>query len=595
MLILDIKESVLIALRTFIFSLFELLLRGIIFAFNIFYELAESSFFNNETIQLLFNRVGLILGLFMVFRLTFSVIDYIINPDNMLDKQKGLGNIVKKVFIVVVLLGTTHYIFQFARTLEYRILESNIIGRVIFPDSSTDKESAGANLAYTVFSTFYRYNEDDNAGSDKDIGCKEIIGTDANNSLIADELKSDNTLKLAYNCLEQTYDTHKDGKLVSTFVVTFDWFFAIVAAGVILYMVFMYTIQVGVRTIQLAYLELIAPIPIMMYLNPKGDDNLKKWANQCTTTYVDIFIRIAIIYFVILVIGMINDNTSGIGEMVSSSDGGLYIRVILIIALLTFAKKVPDLLSEILPSMGSKAKLGYGLDFKKNVVEPLKYGYNTPLGWGLKLGKSVGTGIDRKVHGKDFFGDTAFRKAIDKWLPEQAAVRKKKIEAMEDIDSREGKLKAGKELFNKYDETGIENAFQNAAYRDSYLAVGAAKDTVKNTSNQLDKARAILNAAYNNGDSEQIKKASAIYEKAVKNDKDAQGALELAKARHESNKKIYTKDAEIEDAYKFYKDTSSKVTLLNEDDLNNRQNDSSSNNGVPNAENSQSNSNQNSQ
>lgn len=50
---------------------------------------------------------------------------------------------------------------------------------------------------------------------------------------------------------------------------------ALLVGGLCLYTGFMFTFQVAVRLIQLAYLELIAPIPIIMYITPKGDEQLK--------------------------------------------------------------------------------------------------------------------------------------------------------------------------------------------------------------------------------------------------------------------------------------------------------------------------------
>lgn len=47
-----------------------------------------------------------------------------------------------------------------------------------------------------------------------------------------------------------------------------------------LYVGFMFTFQVGVRLLQLAYLQIIAPIPIAMYITPKGEENLKNGVNS---------------------------------------------------------------------------------------------------------------------------------------------------------------------------------------------------------------------------------------------------------------------------------------------------------------------------
>lgn len=128
-----------------------------------------------------------------------------------------------------------------------------------------------------------------------------------------------------------------------------------------MYTGFMFTFQVAVRLIQLAYLELIAPIPIIMYITPKGDEQLKKWGTQCTTTFLDFFLRVAIIYFAKFIVEIIlNSNALNI---YADSNGfeSLYLTCIMIIATLIFVKKVPNLLKEIFPSLGGAAGFSYSL------------------------------------------------------------------------------------------------------------------------------------------------------------------------------------------------------------------------------------------
>ena len=101
----------------------------------------------------------------------------------------------------------------------------------------------------------------------------------------------------------------------------------------------------------------------------------------------------------------------------------MYVGVIMIIAVLTFAKKVPNLIKEIFPSLGGAAGFDYGLSFKKQVVEPLKAGYNSPLGWGLKLGKAgavaaIGA-IDRKKYNLPK-PRSKFQQKLDKLTPGRA-------------------------------------------------------------------------------------------------------------------------------------------------------------------------------
>ena len=128
-----------------------------------------------------------------------------------------------------------------------------------------------------------------------------------------------------------------------------------------MYTGFMFTFQVAVRLIQLAYLELIAPIPIIMYITPKGDEQLKKWGTQCTTTFLDFFLRVAIIYFAKFIVEIIlNSNALNIYAN-SNAFESLYLTCIMIIATLIFVKKVPNLLKEIFPSLGGAAGFSYSL------------------------------------------------------------------------------------------------------------------------------------------------------------------------------------------------------------------------------------------
>lgn len=56
-----------------------------------------------------------------------------------------------------------------------------------------------------------------------------------------------------------------------------------------IYILCNYVLSIGVRVIQLAYLQLIAPIPILFNILPNGEDKLKKWGKQAFTTYLDLF------------------------------------------------------------------------------------------------------------------------------------------------------------------------------------------------------------------------------------------------------------------------------------------------------------------
>lgn len=96
MFTLSIMSAVQDALRTTMLDICSVIYRLIAFCFEVFYNLGTANLLQNEAVQNIISRTTLIIGLFMVFRVTFAFIQYIIDPDAMTDKSKGAGAIVKR-------------------------------------------------------------------------------------------------------------------------------------------------------------------------------------------------------------------------------------------------------------------------------------------------------------------------------------------------------------------------------------------------------------------------------------------------------------------------------------------------------------------
>lgn len=372
-----IGKAVMDALRTFMLTLCDAIYRLIYFTFYIFEKLGTATIITQEQVQEIFTRVGLIIGLFMVFRLTFAFIQYIIDPDSMSDKQKGIGNIIKKIVIAIVLLGSTSTIFKLAFRAQDLIVKSNMISKIIFKNDMEEVNSFGGRLSAEVFTAFYRLNDEaETAGND----CEAYFVNNENTNIIKENISQKNgSLDIAYSCL-----TERDSN--GNYLVSFDGggLIALVVGVIVVYTVLIFTIQVGVRLIQLAYLQIIAPIPIIMYVTPKGDNYLKKWGTQCLTTFLDFFLRTAIIYFAVACIQFIikNETVKEIlsGGVYSSGWQSAYIFVIMVIAVLIFAKKVPNLLKEVFPSLGGAAGFSYSLKMPDEAKKVGLFGAGTILG-----------------------------------------------------------------------------------------------------------------------------------------------------------------------------------------------------------------------
>ena len=579
--------------RTLMFILCNGVYRLIYLTFYIFEKLGSARII--EDTQGIVNRISLIIGLFMVFRVTFAFVQYIVDPDAMLDKKKGAANIIKKIIISIVLLGSTSTLFNLAFKAQDLIIDNQIIGKIIFNSSSSngyDSDSLystpensstfGGRLSAEVFSAFYRLNPEASPKDSDQEDCKTWLTNDDGNSgysKLKEKIAQNKGALSGYKnspaaiCLNEQDSSDE-------YIVDFDagGFLALAFGIAVLYTIFIFTIQVGVRVIQLAYLQIIAPIPIIMYITPKGDEQLKKWGQQCSTTFLDFFMRCTIIYFAILVIQNIWE-TGFIGKLLSagteSSNGWetMYVGVIMIIAVLTFAKKVPNLIKEIFPSLGGAAGFDYGLSFKKQVVEPLKAGYNSPLGWGLKLGKAgavaaIGA-IDRKKYNLPK-PRSKFQQKLDKLTPGRAEAIKNVTEGRKEVREIDNKWNDGVEIAKKFTShgftaagtgsTGWDKALDGTT-RNNYKIVFKHDEFITSKMN-LDKAKKEMETLRDGllqvqsgstftygGVTYNTSNVSALSDKYHSQS----GAFSGMEKVHESLRKQYADDASAEDKFKFIK------------------------------------------
>lgn len=579
--------------RTLMFILCDGVYRLIYLTFYIFEKLGSARII--EDTQGIVNRISLIIGLFMVFRVTFAFVQYIVDPDAMLDKKKGAANIIKKIIISIVLLGSTSTLFNLAFKAQDLIIDNQIIGKIIFNSSSSngyDSDSLystpensstfGGRLSAEVFSAFYRLNPEASPKDSDQEDCKTWLTNDDGNSgysKLKEKIAQNKGALSGYKnspaaiCLNEQDSSDE-------YIVDFDagGFLALAFGIAVLYTIFIFTIQVGVRVIQLAYLQIIAPIPIIMYITPKGDEQLKKWGQQCSTTFLDFFMRCTIIYFAILVIQNIWE-TGFIGKLLSagteSSNGWetMYVGVIMIIAVLTFAKKVPNLIKEIFPSLGGAAGFDYGLSFKKQVVEPLKAGYNSPLGWGLKLGKAGAVAAIRAIDRKKYNlpkPRSKFQQKLDKLTPGRAEAIKNVTEGRKEVREIDNKWNDGVEIAKKFTShgftaagtgsTGWDKALDGTT-RNNYKIVFKHDEFITSKMN-LDKAKKEMETLRDGllqvqsggtftygGVTYNTSNVSALSDKY----NSQSGAFSGMEKVHESLRKQYADDASAEDKFKFIK------------------------------------------
>lgn len=416
----DVAFSIKQALRTFSCTVAAVIYNFIVDLYNVFMYTARAEILESSFIQGIYNKVGMILGIFMVFKLSFSLIQSLVDPSKFTDEKKGFGGIIKRSVISIVLLGITPSIFNMAFDLQNLVVGSanntdNIIYKLIVGKApSKDAESFGHVIASELYFGFYTENEPlklnqglevtypDSGGVQLEVHDYEYLKT----QILEDHMSFSDTVD--YISITNA----------GQYVIKWDGLFAIGFGLFMVYILITYCISVATRVIQLAYLQLIAPVPILSYISdPEG--SFKNWTKQCMTTYLDLFIRLAIIYFIITVSTQILQAFSEVGSVFYESTGleagsgtAKWVSRFLIIGLLMFGKRVPELLKDLFPNFGGgAASIGFGLKNPKKMLEDIPgmgiakgaatFGLGTVVGGaaGMATGIKNGYGVRGKIAG----------------------------------------------------------------------------------------------------------------------------------------------------------------------------------------------------
>lgn len=404
-----IGDAIVQALRSLCGSISALLYEFISTLYTLFIYISKAQILENDFINSIYRKVGMLLGLFMVFKLSFSLIQYLIEPDKFSDNQKGFASIIKRIIIAIVLLGITPSLFKEAYNVQNMLVGSsnrdNVIYKLIVSKNSAGNfNTLGRRLAADMFFSFFTDNEEPKMENGViDLGPE----TEQENRFPEDNIPN---LKSSIEEGDKSFHAtvpYLAQKVANAgeYVIEYNWLLSIGFAIIIIWMFITYCLQVGTRVVQLAYLQIIAPIPILSYVSDT-EGTFKKWTKQCTTTYLDLFIRLAIIYFIMTVISDIIDQFNNIvdgGIIVEStgldanSDSTMItlVKLFIILGLLMFGKKVPELLKDLFPNiMGGTASLGFGIKTPKKTLEEIPgYGFAkgaATLGAGVAIGGIAG-------------------------------------------------------------------------------------------------------------------------------------------------------------------------------------------------------------
>ncbi|MBE6138438.1 MAG: hypothetical protein E7173_01675 [Firmicutes bacterium] len=330
-------------------------------------QIANTNVFG-DLIYAILGRIYVFLGIFMIFKLSMSMITYIINPDAMTDKSKGFGKLITNVVISLILIVTVPSIFREAFRLQYMILNENAIYQIITGNTVTSSGGSGA----LALEDNAKYLADEIAkGVFQSFIYKDAGAVGASTTSVSPPIGDEGECTTA-ECYVAVSTVTRDGSGTHGFENEYKFLLSTICGGVVAYFFLVFCLDAATRAIKLGVLQIIAPIPILSMIDPTtGNEKLKKWATNCGKEFAGLFIRLAGVFFATEVIRLILDPNNEFHMLTYySSDGtisttraGFFVQLFIIIGSLMFAKQLPQFIENIL---GVKLS-GDGFSLKKRL------------------------------------------------------------------------------------------------------------------------------------------------------------------------------------------------------------------------------------
>ena len=94
-------------MRQFFFNIDKIVFNFISTIYDFLVSIARTSVLSQADIIDMADRIYKMLAIFMIFKVTFSLIMYVVNPDDFSDKNKGVGKLGTNIVISLSLLILT--------------------------------------------------------------------------------------------------------------------------------------------------------------------------------------------------------------------------------------------------------------------------------------------------------------------------------------------------------------------------------------------------------------------------------------------------------------------------------------------------------
>lgn len=345
MFILDLMGE----LRTILFTIDQVAYSLIDNAYNLIVAFSKASFFKDGTVEVIMKNTYIVIGLFALFKIALLLVNALVSPDKLFDKDKGLGVIVRNIVIMFALLIFVPILFKESMKIQETIVSGNYINKLFglnVPDNYKpgDMFKSQAILALVHPNDAFATREDDgyvkkDICHDDSTHCQAAI-EDYNAALFGEKREH-----MFATLLNHMGDYADDANGDKTYIYDYSMLLTFIVGIAITYLLILFCFDLAERVIKLAILEIVSPLFIVTYIDPKSAKSgpFNNWLKEVGSTYVGLYIRLAALALIIIL--------TTLWQQVDKSTikvlGG-WGTIIFILSILIFAKNFPKWLGGLI-------------------------------------------------------------------------------------------------------------------------------------------------------------------------------------------------------------------------------------------------------
>ncbi len=375
--------------------------------YQVFMVLAKHPILDlNDLTTQLFSKISMVIAIFMIFKVSISILQNIADPSKAFDASKGVGSLFKRMVIALAIMTlliplnftqTSTFNNSYAENiqkqgilfgtlteLQNRILNQNVIEKLVLGNYDKDGTTSDSKqivndskrFATTVFLQFIYVNRaSDNCKQEAQKKLPDVYKIKEENDSSDVDIEKEGT---SYGVITGTGSIYNAtckpaegsapifGKKYYAFVL--NGITALLAGLALSYLLLVSSVDIAIRSIKLVLLRVISPIPIISYAAPGSTgktDMLQTWSQTLVKVYLDLFMRLALMMLTVVIIQSLTKNGlafEGFGEY--GPLVGVMALILGIGSVLMFVKEGPKFISDALGIKDS----GFGFGSAKGLL-----------------------------------------------------------------------------------------------------------------------------------------------------------------------------------------------------------------------------------